>query len=333
MPCPWSRSDQSMHLDHNTGILRCLVRMEVFFWIDICHIEDYSGKETLPAECHGREGYVADTKNCSCYFHCEAGLSLHSCCRSGLHFNPRTSTCDWPWRTDCHGTPGNSSLGIPQLGVQCPPCNCRIPHQNQCHQFYQCLNDQAFLMECPPGLAFNPTTMSCDYIHLAGCQPGECRGKTDFWSIFTYITMASVHLDGGCCPEANGDFPVEGHCDQFYQCRSGTALRRTCPEGLHFNPLARTCDWPATAGCDGLQYSAVSKPRPTPVPGKPCGAPYGDFNVYPDGFHCERFRSCQSGREVQDACSSGLLFSPALLACDLPARTSCLPLGTYLTSQ
>ncbi|UYV82443.1 hypothetical protein LAZ67_21002185 [Cordylochernes scorpioides] len=60
--CPWSRSDRSVHPDHNTsqlrcgvlsmeqidrsvhpdhntGQLRCLVRMDVLFWIDICHIE------------------------------------------------------------------------------------------------------------------------------------------------------------------------------------------------------------------------------------------------------------------------------------------------------
>ncbi|UYV78306.1 NDUFAF7 [Cordylochernes scorpioides] len=29
-----------MHPDHNTGQLRCLVRMDVLFWIDVCHIED-----------------------------------------------------------------------------------------------------------------------------------------------------------------------------------------------------------------------------------------------------------------------------------------------------
>ncbi|UYV62423.1 hypothetical protein LAZ67_2000498 [Cordylochernes scorpioides] len=28
-----------MHSDHNTGQLRCLVRMDFFFWIDVCHIE------------------------------------------------------------------------------------------------------------------------------------------------------------------------------------------------------------------------------------------------------------------------------------------------------
>ncbi|UYV62188.1 K02A2.6-like [Cordylochernes scorpioides] len=37
--CPWSRSDRSVHPDHNTGQLRCLVRMDVLFWIDVCHIE------------------------------------------------------------------------------------------------------------------------------------------------------------------------------------------------------------------------------------------------------------------------------------------------------
>ncbi|UYV82695.1 hypothetical protein LAZ67_22000577 [Cordylochernes scorpioides] len=33
--CPWIRSDRSVHNDPNTGQLRCLVRMDVLFWIDI----------------------------------------------------------------------------------------------------------------------------------------------------------------------------------------------------------------------------------------------------------------------------------------------------------
>ncbi|UYV65576.1 TXNRD3 [Cordylochernes scorpioides] len=37
--CPWSRSDQSVHPDHNTGQQRCLVHMDVLFWVDVCHIE------------------------------------------------------------------------------------------------------------------------------------------------------------------------------------------------------------------------------------------------------------------------------------------------------
>ncbi|UYV68477.1 PGBD5 [Cordylochernes scorpioides] len=32
-------SDRSMHPDHNTGQLRCLIRMDVLFWIDVCYIE------------------------------------------------------------------------------------------------------------------------------------------------------------------------------------------------------------------------------------------------------------------------------------------------------
>ncbi|UYV65000.1 hypothetical protein LAZ67_3002751 [Cordylochernes scorpioides] len=44
LSCPWSRSDRSMHPDHNTGQLRCHVRMDVLFWIDVCHIEGCKDK-------------------------------------------------------------------------------------------------------------------------------------------------------------------------------------------------------------------------------------------------------------------------------------------------
>ncbi|UYV74938.1 DCTN3 [Cordylochernes scorpioides] len=45
--CPRSRSDRSMHPDHNSGQLRCLVRMDVLFWIDVCHIEGCKCIDTI----------------------------------------------------------------------------------------------------------------------------------------------------------------------------------------------------------------------------------------------------------------------------------------------
>ncbi|UYV72227.1 hypothetical protein LAZ67_9002251 [Cordylochernes scorpioides] len=46
--CPWSISDLYVHPDHNIGQQRCLVRMDVLFWIDVFHIEGYKdGRASL----------------------------------------------------------------------------------------------------------------------------------------------------------------------------------------------------------------------------------------------------------------------------------------------
>ncbi|XP_032672410.1 peritrophin-1-like [Odontomachus brunneus] len=39
--------------------------------------------------------------NCNSYFVCETGEPIPMTCPKGLHFNPKLSVCDWPWRAHC----------------------------------------------------------------------------------------------------------------------------------------------------------------------------------------------------------------------------------------
>lgn len=41
--------------------------------------------------------------------------------------------------------------------------------------------------------------------------------------------------------------PVD--CNSYYACHEGEPILMKCPDGLHFNPKLRVCDWPSQAKC------------------------------------------------------------------------------------
>lgn len=57
------------------------------------------------------------------------------------------------------------------------------------------------------------------------------------------------------CPEDSGEgdeailIPHPTNCKHYFVCDHGRAIVMKCPEGLHFNPVEKVCDFPATAGC------------------------------------------------------------------------------------
>jgi chitinase len=47
----------------------------------------------------------------------------------------------------------------------------------------------------------------------------------------------------------DGLSPNPSDCGSYYNCVSGTPFKMSCMVGLHFNPTAKVCDWPASANC------------------------------------------------------------------------------------
>ncbi|XP_062541383.1 probable chitinase 10 [Armigeres subalbatus] len=47
-------------------------------------------------------------------------------------------------------------------------------------------------------------------------------------------------------------------CSKFYICSQSGPAEKNCPSGLHWNPNAAVCDWPALAGCDPAAATTTS---------------------------------------------------------------------------
>ncbi|KAK6618103.1 hypothetical protein RUM44_002546 [Polyplax serrata] len=66
----------------------------------------------------------------------------------------------------------------------------------------------------------------------------------------------ATKTDGCCdtvlpCPDTyNVSYPLNGYCDRYVSCESGMAIRRTCPDGLHFNIITKSCDLPHNSFCN-----------------------------------------------------------------------------------
>lgn len=136
---------------------------------------------------------------------CTNGVALCLACPGDQHFNKEKNICDW--KEDAHCTPENiffakdeefckeAEVPKPSTTEETPeffnaeveeeeeeevtpvPPTCTddndvdefYPHE-KCHLFYHCSNGVALVLECSPGLHFNPEKNVCDFPKNANCQ-------------------------------------------------------------------------------------------------------------------------------------------------------------------
>ncbi|OXU31873.1 hypothetical protein TSAR_011004, partial [Trichomalopsis sarcophagae] len=135
-------------------------------------------------------------------------------------------------------------------------------------------------------------------------------------------------------------------CSKYYECYNGVLILRKCPNGLHFNPSTRACDYPQNAGClkettiateptslvtsatpvssEKTSVSTTPTSRPTTskitsvVPSE-CPATNGKYAVHiSHESNCSLFYTCDYGRKILQRCPPGLRFNPFKQVCDWP---------------
>ncbi|XP_043285620.1 uncharacterized protein [Venturia canescens] len=220
---------------------------------------------------------------CSCdkYYQCSDGDLIRRQCSQGLHFNPKTYSCDYPSSAGCEipsPSPTTTKPTTSAIPSECPPGNSghvvQIPHPTNCSLFYKCDNGEKQLSQCPDGLYFNPTIQMCDWPDVAGCT-AETSGPTESTSApsagptspMTSTGAPSTATASASTPEVSpstsvaptecpaGDpeppvsWPHPQNCSLYYTCKNGEKVVQSCPSGLEFNPSKGKCDWPDIAGC------------------------------------------------------------------------------------
>ncbi|XP_055615026.1 protein obstructor-E-like [Toxorhynchites rutilus septentrionalis] len=124
-----------------------------------------------------------DSSVCNIFYNCVNGHELEVTCAAGLHFNPKTASCDWP---ETSGRVGCRSEANKQLddGFQCPTDFRQIdgngqmithhtyPHPDDCTKFYICLNGvEPRQGACHAGLVYNEEIQRCDEPeNVPGCE-------------------------------------------------------------------------------------------------------------------------------------------------------------------
>lgn len=122
-----------------------------------------------------------NTIDCNLYCDCDHGNLTIVNCSAGLHFNPESKACDFPWNAKCEVVEPNPGTDPTPPSAPSQLCDSICPDvwpvvennhlfPGDCTKFCHCANDGNWLKDCPEGLHFNAELQVCDWPHSAGCQ-------------------------------------------------------------------------------------------------------------------------------------------------------------------
>ncbi|XP_026727417.1 protein obstructor-E-like [Trichoplusia ni] len=135
------------------------------------------GRETLPAQatadCPHQYGFfkspLASADNCGQFRECVGGVPIELSCPVGLAFNPDSGRCDWP-----DNVPSCNSDVF--FKFTCPANRgssySNHKYEGNCYYFYSCILGSPRLLQCDPGLAFDPASARCVDEERVDCSSG-----------------------------------------------------------------------------------------------------------------------------------------------------------------
>ncbi|XP_055856201.1 multiple epidermal growth factor-like domains protein 6 [Episyrphus balteatus] len=133
---------------------------------------------------------------------------------------------------------------------------------------------------------------------------------------------------GGSCKGIHDGtmIPYKGDCGKYIVCFLNCGCDRPCPDGLHFNPVKQTCDYPSKAGCNPSWVDP-----PTGSPGNECQSPESSCKNITDGTlisfgnDCTQYIQCLNGCTHHRSCPPGTHFSSKSKRCLMPSDAGCDP--------
>jgi len=187
-----------------------------------------------------------------------------------------------------------------QKTTQEDPCKTKarvVGDATYCDRYWECVNNQQELYDCPNGLVFagkhRGVTEGCDY----PWRSNYCDGKQ----------LANGPVSTEHCDWLYGIFGHETSCTRYWTCWNGTATEQLCIGGLLYNENAHSCDWPENV--DGCQKHPLCNDDPN-----------GNVGL---GKSCNRYWQCQGGYPRLQRCPAMLVFDRRSLRCVVPPTEDC----------
>jgi len=147
------------------------------------------------------------------------------------------------------------------------------------------------------------------------------------YSITLITTLAISGVLGQAtfqCP-SKGYFADSEQCDKYYDCYSGVAEEKLCPDGLVFDYRQESslerCEYPFLVACQGTMRAA----NPLPTTQLECPRQNGLFE-HEDPTNCMDYYECTGGKPVKKTCFIGGVFDEFSGVCHWAAsglRTGC----------
>jgi len=190
----------------------------------------------------------------------------------------------------------NKKKGSEQIN----PCDLKgkiVGDVTYCDRYWECVNSQPELYDCPNGLAFagrnRGVADGCDY----PWRGNYCEGKQ----------LANPPIGTDHCDWLYGIFGHETSCTRYWTCWNGTATEQLCIGGLLYNEDTHACDWPENV--PGCQKHPLCKDDPN-----------GNVAL---GKSCNRYWQCQGGYPRLQRCPAMLVFDKKALRCVVPPTEDC----------
>merc|ERR1711946_79990 len=218
-----------MGVQFGIGIGKTFPKMASRFFVFICvaTLQCLLAGKVSAFDC-STDGIFPDDSNCAKFIICNGNNTYRLDCPAGLVFNPTALTCDWPEHVpECDVNPTVASIQLKKTDCSTDGI---FPDDSNCAKFIICNGNNTYRQDCPAGLVFNPTALTCDWPeHVPECDVNP--------------TVASIQSQKTDC-SSDGTFSAEDDCTKFVVCFSGFAETFTCPASTVFNPSSLLCDWP-----------------------------------------------------------------------------------------
>ncbi|GBN28908.1 hypothetical protein AVEN_190061-1, partial [Araneus ventricosus] len=177
-----------------------------------------------------------------------------------------------------------------QPNTSCSCGKCRVQDPEDCARYSECVNDEYVAKQCDVGYLFSSALGGC-----AMAENVECDHHSEQ------------------CLKGDGFFADENDCSSYVQCYHGISYKRTCPKGLLYNPVKRTCD--TNSNCGAKPVLPTSRSLEVD-----CDC---DYCIMGDSEDCIKYYLCLDGVAYDETCSDGLLFNSETATCDYEGSATC----------
>lgn len=213
-----------------------------------------------------------------------------------------------------------------------------VPKRESCTDFYVCVNGKPIPKTCGPDYHFNRHTNVCDIPSRADCisyGPLVIEPEQPFEDLYPVLpplpyipkpqnpmeVMPDPTAKWHCIGRQTGEvMRAHDSCSHFFVCIHQSTYRRTCPIGMHFNPVRMLCQDAALAGCiapplpevttDELKISHLCER-------------IADGVFLPHTRDCNKFIACSHHQAIEMTCPKGLHFNVPRRRCEWPRDAQC----------
>lgn len=234
--------------------------------------------------------FVANPRSCQHWIFCQNQVATaEGVCPGIYYFDVEMQMCRYPHFVECQ---------FDAVDVTCESMDLEWhPHPNNCDQYVACISGFPRVINCAPGLHWDPIRQLCDVPANAQCQ-------------------IVPELDYTCDPTRNYITVHPNDCQKFIVCVGGEMRMNQCGQGLFFDPANLRCDLEENVQCitgeQDVQYQ--------------CDATR-DFYFAPHPTNCSLYIVCVFGNRRIESCAQDLIFDWIHLRCDTRDSGFCLAPG------